>query len=184
MKFVLITGLKETGKDTIIKLVLDGSKKILPKFKYINFKSIVREKWFEENIDKMEKAKERFYKDLEKAVGDAFKEGKHVIVNGYFTVKTGHGYLPVISEDFFDTFNPDILILIEAEKPKMKGDMIYGAKLKSLNDADWFQQEINRVYASFYSAVSGALLKIVTVKPGNVKSVIKEINELMRYSLD
>lgn len=175
-KKILVTGIEESGKDTILDLVLKGSKKMLPKFRYLKFGKILKMagtaemKNLQNNL--IEKIKRSIRKDY------------NTIINGDFTVKTSHGFLPLITKDFFMTVNPDVSILLEFET-NLK-DIYLRHEIKHLDvdlESIREQQFINKHHAIACSHATGALLKIIRVEHGNVKKAIREVSETIKFSL-
>lgn len=173
VKFVFVTGIPESGKDDILELVLKGSKRILPAFRYIEFDKLLNVKGLgRKGIEQMNKTRSKFYKELEGLVAEAMKRNCNIILNGYFTLMTENGYIPVVSREFFDVFRPDLIVVMEAYPRMHKIDYEYSS-----------QQDINRSYASHYSSISGAMLKTIKIQQGEVKKAIKELVDAVKFTL-
>ena len=112
-RLVFLIGSKEFGKGSIVDMVFQ-SKKTFPLFKHIRLDDHVEKempKVF--NLASAKKIREAVYEKMEKDIVKNFKNGKSVIIDCSFVLKTAKGYLPVVSESFFDAFKPDALILLE-----------------------------------------------------------------------
>ena len=198
MKLILIAGVEDSGKDTILEMVLQGSKKKLPKFDYVKFDDLVFKKprsvssrfghralaesiEFSENIDQIIKARQDIYTKLEKKVKVNLKAKKFVVVNGYFTMKTLRGYVPIISEQFFKTFKPEMIILMEADASARNRSML--KRGLDYIEATRLQQEINRNYASLYASSTDAVLRIIKVRHGDIKTAITQLRDTLSFAM-
>ncbi len=198
VKLILVTGVEDSGKDTILEMVLKGSDNTLPKFDYIKFDDLVfknpkavssrfghralaESMEFSENIDQIISARQEIYKKLEKKINSNLKENTFVIVNGYFTMKTLRGYVPVISEQFFRAFKPEMIVLMEADISPTNGHLLKSGH--DHMDAVMLQQEINRNYASLYASATDAVLRIIKVKHCGVKDAIRDLREALRFAM-
>lgn len=178
MKFIFVAGNPESGKDEILDMVLRGYKKVLPEFRYIKFDELMpKPPKMERDIDNIRKFCRNFYDKLEKKLTRELKKKGNLIVNGYFTIKTEHGYIPILSDGFFEAFKPDVLVLVEVLPSRPETYMM------ETEHMDWLRQEINRDYASLYSAKSGAIIKVVRVKLGNIGGAIRETADIIRFAL-
>ncbi len=178
MKFIFVTGNPESGKDEILDMVLRGYKKMLPRFRYIKFDELMPKlPKMERDIDKIKKFCKNFYSKLERKLVQELKKDGNLIVNGYFTIKTEHGYIPILPNAFFETFKPDVIILVEVLPSRPETYMM------ETEHMDWLRQEINRDYASLYSAKSGAMVKVVKVKLGSIGGALRETSDVIRFAL-
>jgi len=175
---IFVSGNPESGKNEILNMVLQGYKKMLPKFRYVKFDDIIpKPPKMERDIDNIKKFCKNFYSKLEKILIRELKKGSNLIINGYFTIKTEQGYIPILPDNFFESFKPDVLILIEVLPSRPETYMM------ETEHMDWLQQEINRDYVSFYSAKSGAMVKVIKVKLGNIGGAIRETAGVIRFAL-
>jgi adenylate kinase len=198
MKLILVTGLEDSGKDTILDMVLQGSKQTLPDFDHIKFDELIFKKTksvssrfghsalaesmdFSKNIDQIIKTRQDIYSKLEKNIKANIEAKKSVILNGYFTMKTRRGFVPIISEQFFKTFKPDMIVLMEADASIKNGHIV--KKGPDHIESVKLQQEINRNYASLYASTTDAVLVIIKVSHGDVKSAIRELRSCLTFAM-
>ena len=163
---IFVTGMEETGMDTIIDMVLKGSRKKMSNPKHIRFKGVIPETSARGATDAAKKAAEKFRSTVEKDVSNSLKAGMNVVVEGPLTLKTAMGYIPLVPRDFFESFSPDVIILFELPPNSPAG-------------IDWKQQEINRAYASMYASLTGAALKVIEVGRDRVKDAIRDSTRVM-----
>lgn len=184
---IFVTGIEESGKEVILDMVLQSSKKLLPKFRYIKFSEFgVKDikDTLSSDINKIKKMRNNLNKKLEKIVNEELKKAKsNIIINGYFTLKTQRGYLPAVSAGFFKLLNPDVLINIEFDTNVDKIHIKHVVKnIGNINTIREYQ-EINRKYAILYSALTGAPVETIKVKYGNVKKALRETGDIIRVYL-
>lgn len=179
MKIVMVTGIQETDKDTIIDLALSRSKKMLPNFSRVDFSAGVKavEDKIEESMDMVREELESTYDSLQKSMIEKMKgEGGHIVLNIQLAAKTMHGYVPLVPAALFKNFRPDVIVLMESdprEVAKTEED------IKEVRE----RQEINRHYATVYSMMYGAVLKILQVRKGSVTAAVNGLIETMKILL-
>lgn len=184
-KLVLMIGNRDSGKEDIVKMIVDNYKscknihfikmdtvlnKELKKFKQASWK----------NLDFVHKLKENVHASLEKEIIENFQDGKDIILDGYFIYNLDNGYLPILSGSFFDAFKPTLFIFYELyidKKIPRKREAI-----KKMIEIER-EQEVNRHYANIYSSITGSIIKIIKIKSHGIKNVIKETRDVMDFVL-
>ncbi|MFH1978043.1 MAG: AAA family ATPase [Candidatus Aenigmatarchaeota archaeon] len=187
---ILITGTRESGKDAILDLVLEGSRKLLPRFEYSRFHDIMKKSLPKErdvirkatsfdnfNAKQISDIKSNFEKN---AIAEFTRLAKsqNLIISGYFTIRAKQGYIPLISEKFFKKFSPDVIINLEMrapDKPKPKDMPEIAGILK--------HQETNRIMAVSLATLTGTTVKTIKVRHGNIKYALKELSKTLEYHL-
>ena len=183
MKMIFVSGVAESGKDTLLDLALRGSKKFLPPYERVNLDEILEEfversddgVWDVPNIDECKRLQKNLYQRLEEILIEKMRLERNIIVNGYFEVKTKPGYVPLLDERFFQKFRIDAIIFVS-----FKEEMSEITKTKVFGDSKGFEeakrrQDMNRSLAVEYSGLSGALLKIIEVDLEDVKKTVKDM---------
>jgi adenylate kinase len=178
MKTVFVAGVPESGRNDILKLVLKNEKKRLPVFSVVDFDELVvkgldLKKRVEIDLSamlgnaKVVKAfQDRFGKALEKVMARKVRSGKNLVINGYFTVETPEGEIPLVPEDFFRTFKLNMIINME---------LVGGERDLTVC------QDINRNHAASISSVSGAELKTILVERGNYRDAINDLTDSLEF---
>ncbi len=191
MSLILITGIPESGRDSIVKMVLSGSKKNLPAFAYIRFDDLVSydvdkkseelDLWsFSKRIDHMHKIQGDFYRNLKKKVDSLKGKENHMIVNGYFTLKMPGGYLPTLSKDSIKFFKPDIIVVVNVDLDNPEMLRKFGKeRIRELK----YHQDINLKYAASYSTLAKSAISVVRVEYGNLKYALKEMTDVITLAL-
>lgn len=192
MGLVLITGIPESGKDSILKMVLAGSEKNLPPFEYFRFDDLVSydvdkeseelDLWsFSKRIEHMHRIRREFYKKLKKKVDQLKVKKAHIIANGYFTLKTPSGYLPTLTQESVKFFRPDVIVIVDSDldNPELV-EKLGVDKLKELK----CHQEINMKCAISYSVLANSALHIVRAEYGNLKETLKELSDVITLALE
>ncbi|MFH1364535.1 MAG: AAA family ATPase [Candidatus Aenigmatarchaeota archaeon] len=188
MTKILITGTKESSKDSILDLVLSGSK-ALPSYKLIDMKPIIRTS-IPKKIGEVKKSisfddfkmkdmmaiKENVNKELDLTLSKAAKK-EHVILSGYFTIRTRAGYVPLFTEKVMNKFKPDVIINLELDKnPHLSNNPAEAVRILR-------HQHANRMLASSYSASVGSILKTIRVHERNIKYAINELTRTLEFYL-
>jgi len=198
MKLIFVAGIEDSGKDAILDMVLTGSKHRLPPFDYVRFDDVFFNKEksisprfghralaesmdFSGNAGQITKAREQICKKLDSKLKEKSNVDKFIIVNGYFIINTLHGYVPVVSEQFFSSFKPGMIVLMEAEDSDKSRHML--KRGPEYPESVRIQQEINRNYASLYTSATDAVLRIIKVRHGDIKSAIRELREALFFAM-
>ena len=170
MKMIFVSGLKDVDRKTIINLALQRSG-YKGQFKYMDFDEVG------DITGDMESAKDMltarkimsgFYDNLEKKLVTGLKEQiGNIIVNGYLSIHTPtFGYFLAITETFFKTFKPDVIVILEMESKKEKTSE---------------QQEINRYYGVTYSSICGSNLKVIKFSENRMMDAVRELSDLIKH---
>jgi hypothetical protein len=92
-KIILATGLADSGMDSVIDMVLEGSKKSLSGTRHIRFKDS--------------------FGGVERKATEALKKGYNVVIEGPLTKATSDGYQPLVPAKFFSSYQPAMIFLFE-----------------------------------------------------------------------
>ncbi len=176
MKLILVTGLRETEKDSIVEMALNKSSTTRKRFKYVNFEKSDTVSSGITNLNHLKDFHLTLHDEIEQAITGSRREGLNVIVNGNFTIKTDLGYVPLLIDGFFRGFKPDIIVILENRLNELVDNPRKALEIKE-------QQEIDRGYASRYAAMLGIPLKIIKVSKQNISHSIKEFSETLKYMI-
>ncbi|UCD07250.1 MAG: AAA family ATPase [Candidatus Aenigmatarchaeota archaeon] len=191
MSLIFVTGIPESGRDSIVKMVLSGSKKNLPSFEYIRFDDLVSydvdkkseelDLWsFSKRIEHMHKIQRDFYRNLKKKVDSLKDKENHIIVNGYFTLRTPSGYLPTLSNQSVKFFKPDVIVIIDVDLDNPEILVKFGKeRVRELK----YHQDINLKCAVSYSTLTRSAINVVRVEYGNLKDALKEMTDVITLAL-
>jgi adenylate kinase len=168
---VFAAGMRESGRDSIVDMVLRGSRNNLQKHSHVRLNDTKIRKIKGMISSDLERARDEFYHGIEGEVSSRLKTGTNIIVDGPLTLKTEDGYLPLVPKEFFESFEPDVFVVFEVKKER------------SAPDIDWTQQEVNRSYAEMYASLAGSPLKIIKVGKGEVKVALREFTKVMESFL-
>jgi adenylate kinase len=190
MGTILVTGIRESGKDEIIDMVLTGSRKNLPPFDYFKFNDLLPhgsgdshgfDLWsFNDRIQRMHNIQRDFHTKLKKKIDHMKLSENHIIVNGCFTVKTSGGYLPLISKGSEKFFKPDLIVVLEVE---LKNPVMIKKLGKEKVEELKYEQRLNLKYATNYSVLTSSAINVVRVEYGNVKEALKDMNDIVTLAL-
>lgn len=191
MSLILVTGIPESGRDSIIDMVITGSKRNLPSFEYLRFDDILSmdvdkkseelDLWsFKKRIHHIHKVQKDFHTNLRESIKSMKSKRDHAIVNGYFTLKTPNGYMPLLSKTDTRFFKPDIIVVIDMDLGSPTLIKRLGKeKIKKLK----YHQDINLNYAMGYSTLTRSAINLVRVEYGNVKCALKEMIDIVTLAL-
>lgn len=167
-KKILIVGVEESERDSLVEMVLKRNKKFLPHLTFARLPD------FSHLPVKRIKAKRKaFYKEFEKVL----KRKGHLVLSGSLTFKTPLGFTPLFTTPLF---TPDLTILLELDTREAVIVPGYGiARRKVDRRGIRFQQELNRYYAILLLSP----LKILPVDRGNIKKALRELKEVVQIAL-
>ncbi|MBI4020357.1 MAG: AAA family ATPase [Candidatus Aenigmarchaeota archaeon] len=173
MRIVFIGGSKDSSKDAIVNQVV-RAKSALPEYEYMKLSDAVhvdvKHVW--KSRQEQMKLRHGIQAAVKKRLEElAEKETRNVIINGYFTIDTKHGFFPLLSEDLLRSLHPDAILVIEED--------IGNPHMKLPDDMEKFrrmlaQQEVNIHYAGLYSYLTGANINVIRVRKGHVKRALLE----------
>jgi adenylate kinase len=169
---VLLTGVQNIVKESVVKLALDQlSGKV--KFKVLSFSDFVEGS--ETSISELntlkgiqKKLRENIQLKLLKA-----KPKEHVIINGYFTVRTKLGFVPVITKESIDIFKPDIIVHIDVNPLALQG--------KIPSKEDFLQnQSVEKFCAMLFGALASSGIKVIVTGPDGARKGADELYRLLK----
>jgi adenylate kinase len=150
---VLITGVQNVVEESVVKIAIDRiSGK--SKFKILSFSDFV-------NTGETPSGEIKLLKNTQKKVKDAIqmkllksRPSDHIIVDGYFTVRSKIGFFPVITRALIDSFKPDVIVNIEVDPLALEG---------KLKDPDEFvlHQQVEKYLALSFGAYAGSGIKLL-----------------------
>jgi adenylate kinase len=169
---VLIAGVQNMVKDTVVKLAL-GRLSGKVKLKALSFSDFVEE--YEDSVMELSLLKDVQQK-LTKNIQIKMLEspaGEHHVINGYCTVRTKLGYIPIITKESLAIFRPDMIALIEVEPAAL------GAKLR---DREEFEEHkaVERSSAMFCSAWAGSGIRIIRAGAEGPRKGAGELSGLLK----
>lgn len=172
---ILIAGVQNIVKDTVVKLAM-GKVSGKVKLKALSFSDFVEE--YEDSVLEISVLKD-IQQKLTKSIQIKMLEsraGEHHIINGYCTVKTRLGYIPIITKESLAIFKPDMIALMEVE-PSALGD--------KLKDSEGFRehQAMERSCALFCSAWSGSGIRIIRTGVEGSRKGADELSGLLKEML-
>jgi adenylate kinase len=174
MKLLFVSGMRDVDRKTIVELALQRSGR-KREFTIIDFDKIEDVGEDVETLSDLGSARRlisKFYERVEKDIITRLKEQSgSLIVSGYLTFKTRHGYIRAVPDDFFHAFKPDTVVLLERH-PDF-GEKADHEKLE--------QQQINRYFGTIYSSFSGSSFKIIRFKEKRMLEAVNELSDIIRY---
>jgi len=185
---ILATGIEESGKDSILDMVLNGFKGDLLDFSYLKFDKIIKNLILKQKITNLNSLKIEEFKKLQSSVNSEMervlqremKRNANIIINTGLVLKTVRGYFPLLTPEIFNTAKPDIIMLFEIATDKDHISYIIQKEKYDMEDV-LDRQIINKRYALNYSSSLGCLLKVIKIEFGNLRAAIKETKDFIEY---
>ncbi len=171
MKLIFVCGLPDIDKASLVDLALQRSG-VKGSFALVDFdriQDIHSDMESAQDLDLAKKTLSGFYARIERAMIAKLKERKgDIVVSGCLAVATRHGYLRMVPDDFFRSFKPDSIVILEKDEPAGK------------DAATSEHQRINRYYGAFCSSVAGSALKIIKFNEKKMVDAVGELGEVFR----
>jgi len=174
---VLVTGIDDSGRDEIVDMVLQTHKAVMPPAVQVKLADSLPDVSNERSLSKLAAMRDNAASKLEKSVIGLLRKGGNIVVTGCATKATNHGYLPVLTEDFVDKLNQDLIIMMELMPQHVQSYMEH-------EHVDWLHQRVERHMTSIFSMRTGAPLKVIKVRSGRVKESMKEAFDSMRAAME
>ncbi len=171
---ILVTGVQNAIEESIVKLAVER----------IEGKAKFRVLSFSDFMDSGESPAEEF--KLLKETQDKIKQkiqmkvlegkGGHMIIDGYFTVKSKLGFVPVMTGDLLNIIKPDFLVHIDVDP------LALGSRLENRKEFDE-HQEIEKSCALYLGANAGCGIRIIKSGPEGARDAADELYGMLKELL-
>lgn len=168
---ILVTGVSNVIKDSVVKLALDriGGKE---KFKILSFSDFSGDEEGNE-LEMFKSTQRKLTENIQLKMLES--ESRHIVINGYCTVSTKLGYIPIISRESIEIFKPDIIILIETNSLSIPG---------KVNNAGFDNHKMVERSCSFsLSVLSGSAIKVIVCGVEGSRKGSEELFKLLKEVL-
>jgi len=167
----VITGIPGAGKTTVAKKAIDKLVQEGIQYELVTYGDIMTDLAIGRNMvhsrDEMRKLNSKQQKEIQELA--AVKVGqmtlsRNVLLDTHCTISTPRGYLPGLPEVILRKLKLDIIILIEAMPEEIVQRRQSDSSRKrdtELQEEIALQQWLNRSFASAYSVISGATVKVI-----------------------
>ena len=182
-KIIVVTGTPGAGKTT----VLNGAMKKLRGVSLVNYGDVMFEISKERGIksrDDMRKQALEVQRDIQtRAAEKIVSMSKGVtIVATHSTIRTPHGYIPGMPEWVIKSLKPSIIVLVEASPKQIAKrrakDKTRARDSEAVAEIE-LQQNINRMFASAYAAMTGASVEIIINADNKLNQAVSELIKLV-----
>jgi adenylate kinase len=173
MKLIFVSGLADIDKAALIDLAIQrsGRKSAFTLVDLGTISDISGAMKEAEDMSSARLALAKYYERIEKAMIARLKEQKgDLLVSGCLTFGTKFGYVRGVTEDFFRSFKPDIMVIFEKE----------GEGKDSIDSATAEQQRINRYFGTIYSSSAGSAIKIIKFREKKMIEAVSELSEVLK----
>jgi len=181
----IVTGVPGAGKTAL----LNESVKALPGFTVISFGTVMlelcRERHLVSERDEMRKLPPAVQKEVQEAAAEKIaRMGGKIILDTHCTIKTPTGYIPGLPPWILSHLKPKVIILVDAEPIEIRGRRKKDSNRPKRDVEDVSEIEEHRLtntaLASTYSAISGALLKIIHNHEGDFERSLEDFVKTIR----
>jgi adenylate kinase len=181
MGIIVLTGIPGVGKTTVLKKAAEGID-----IKFVTFGTIMidiaKELGIVQDRDEMRNLTLDQQKKLQMKTAEKVSKMENVIVDTHCTIKTSKGYLPGLPEWVIKKLKPNNIILVEANPSE-----IYNRRINDdtrNRDSDSIEkieehQHMNRAVAMAYSAITGAIVKIINNHDDALDEAIEEAKKVL-----
>lgn len=180
----IVLGLSGVGKSTVLE-----EAQLISDMDYITINygdkmfEVAKEKGLVDQRDDMKKLGVETYKELQKeAAENIFEkaEQENVILDTHSAIKTPHGYIPGLPKWSIEQLDPDKLIMFTAPPKSIyersQSDAGRNREHEEVSEIREYQ-EIAREMASTNAVMTGAYLKIIENRDGEIKKSAKQLIE-------
>ncbi len=185
-KIVVVTGTPGAGKSTVLNGAIEMLKNKVNVINYGDFMfEVAKQNGNVKNRDELRKLPSNEQITIQMAAANQIvaRAGKKItIVDTHSTINTPLGYIPGMPEWVVTELKPMVIVLIEAD-PKQIAKRRQKDKTRA-RDKEAFeqikaQQELNRMFASSYAAMTGASVKIIVNADKKLSKAVGELASLI-----
>ena len=133
------------------------------------------------NRDEMRKVPYEVYRKIQQEAGERIAElakAQPVLLDTHCLVKKPEGYYPGLPSWVLEGLKPESIVLIEASPEEITSRRfrdVSRQRDKEVLSEVAEHQELNRVIAMAYAALSGAAVKIIRNREGELKKAVEEM---------
>lgn len=174
---IIVTGAPGVGKTSIMEGLAESGWKI------VNFGSIMleiaKEKYgIADRDDMRRKIKVSEYKKIQaEAAGRIAGMGGDILVDTHMSIFKNGWYYPGLPVDQLALIKPDGLLVVEAGLDELRKRREKDKGVRKREEFPDELQEMNRYYASAYSAVTGAPVFYIHNKQGRLNEAIEAVKK-------
>lgn len=108
-------------------------------------------------------------------------EENDIIVDTHCTINTPSGYLPGLPEWVLEELKPDTIVLVEANPAEIKARREDDSRDRDVQPQDEIQehQEMNRMAAMSYAALTGATVKLVSNHDDGLEEAVADFGKVL-----
>jgi len=110
-------------------------------------------------------------------------EDNDIVIDTHCTINTPKGYLCGLPEWVLQNLEPDAIVLVEADSEEVAarraGDESRVRDQQELNEIDE-HQEVNRMAALSYAAMTGATVKIVQNHDDGLDAAVEQVKKVLK----
>jgi adenylate kinase len=177
---VIVTGVPGVGKSSVMEAVSKTFKVPIVNYGTVMFEEAQKRKLARER-DEMRKLPAEIQRQIQAHAAERIGAMSDAIIDTHCLIKTREGYLPGIPMVVLTLISPHTVVLVEAP-PKE----IHGRRQKDTTrsrDADSLEsieehQTLNRAAAAAMAVVSGATVKVVPNRDGEIDEAVRVLSDV------
>lgn len=184
---VVSTGVPGVGATTVTQDAIEQ----LDGWSHRNYGSVMlevaKERGLVESRDEMRKLDPDVQREIQKEASRQLAEqgeDSNIVVDTHCTINTPSGYLCGLPQWVLKELRPDVIVLVEATPEEIQGrrsdDEAERARDVQSEEGIEEHQDVNRMAALSYAALTGATVKIVKNHDGGLDEAVEEVVKLLK----
>ena len=184
---IIVTGTPGAGKTTVLDKALEKSKGKVSRINYGDFMFEIAKERGVRSRDDMRKLPLHEQRSIQTAAANRIKAQSEtsrelIIVDTHSTIKTPNGYIPGMPEWVIKSLQPSVIVLVETDPKQIakrrSKDKSRSRDSESVADIQ-LQQDLNRMFASAYAAMTGASVKVIVNADKKLDAAVKELSKII-----
>lgn len=184
-KVVVVAGVPGAGKSTVVEGALKRLRENGKVYKLVNYGDVMlelmRERAGVKDRDEMRRIPLELYREVQREAGERiaeFARAEPVLLDTHCLVRKPEGYYPGLPSWVLEGLKPEVIVLIEASPQEVIARRFRDESRRrdeELLEEVAEHQGLNRAIAMAYAALSGATVKIIKNREGEVEKAVEEM---------
>ena len=188
---IIVTGTPGAGKTTVLDKALEKFKGKASRINYGDFMFEIAQERGVRKRDDMRKLPLHEQRTIQTAAANRIKAQSEtsrdlIIVDTHSTIRTPHGYIPGMPEWVIKSLQPSVIVLVETDPKQIarrrSKDKSRSRDAESVGEIQ-LQQDLNRMFASAYAAMTGASVKVIVNADKKLGDAVNELIKIVEDML-